>query len=118
MNRISFTFSCLFFAQQQILCEGNQKLCFRTEDPTTINYLSHITGRALTKQTSYSSGDSSTMVGLGSKTYSSSSSTTEVERSVIDGQLMRRLHTDSAIALLSVDGSGMDDRIRLSPLYV
>ena len=90
-----------------LLQNFRQKLCLRTEDPLTLEYIERLIGHARTKKMSESKGDKQA-----SKTIS------EARERVVDAQLFRELKPNQAVAILSVNGHSMDDVLTLSPIYV
>ena len=101
-----------------ILQNFRQKLCFRTEDQETLDYLNRLTGRVEVEKVTESrqSGSSSSP---GSNRHQSRTQTvTSVERQVIDPQLIRNLHPNQAVALLIIEGYSRDDVLDTEAIYI
>lgn len=90
-----------------LLQNFRQKLCLRTEDPVTLDFIERLVGRAKTKKIADSYGN-----GHQSKTIS------ESREGVVDAQLFRELNPAQAIAILSLSGHSMDDIVTLKPVYL
>lgn len=108
-----------------ILQNFRQKLCFRTEDPATLNMMDKLAGQARVQKTTISqtsgSGSSSNHKSLfdsTSKSLSNTQSITETRESVLDAVLFRHLSPDQAVALLSLNGHSMDDVLELLPVFL
>lgn len=104
-----------------LLQNFRQKICFRTEDETTLNYLNRLTGHVeVAKRTiSKQSGSSSKGFDGQSNTHrSTSESITWVDKSVLDPQLMRKLLPHQAIAILIFQGHSRDDVIEMMSVYI
>ncbi len=96
-----------------------QKICFRTEDKTTIETLNHLLGRVEVERISNSTGHSRPeFFGQGSPTVTESESKSMTERQVVNPQLFRQLEPSQAVALLAVGGRAMDDVIECVPVFV
>lgn len=89
-----------------LLQNFRQKLCLRTEDPVTLDFIERLVGRARTKKIADSYGN-----GHQSKTIS------ESREGVVDAQLFRELNPAQAVAILSLSGHSMDDIVTLKPVY-
>ncbi len=95
-----------------ILQNFRQKICFRTEDQTTLDYLNRLTGQVEVEKRSYSKqrGSSSKTVGDGTQSHQSKSeSISYVDKPVIDAQLMRNLQPNEAVGILVIQGHSRDD---------
>lgn len=105
-----------------LLQNFRQKICFRTEDTTTLNYFHSLADKVEVsrKTESWSSGESKKKEMFGKKTVSNSHSTniTYVDKPVLDAQLFRSLNPNQALALLSINGRSMDDVLILQSVYV
>lgn len=105
-----------------LLQNFRQKICFRTEDTTTLNYFHSLADKVEVsrKTESWSSGESKKKEIFSKKTESNSHSTniTYVDKPVLDAQLFRSLNPSQALALLSINGRSMDDVLILQPVYV
>lgn len=86
-----------------VLQNFRQKLCFRTEDESTIQYFQNLAGKAEVSRVSYDK-DKNESVHF-------------EERLVVDGQLIRSLSSDYALAFLNIGGSAYDDVIHMTPYY-
>ena len=89
-----------------LLQNFRQKLCLRTEDPTTINFMENLIGKARVKKLSETQGHQQY-----SKTIS------DAREGVVDAQLFRELNPSNAVAILSLAGQSMDDILTLLPIY-
>jgi hypothetical protein len=89
-----------------LLQNFRQKLCLRTEDPVTLDFMERLVGRARVKKVSDSMGNQHQ-----SKTIS------ESREGVVDAQLFRELHPGQAVAILTLSGHSMDDIVTLKPVY-
>ena len=98
-----------------------QKLCFRTEDQTTLDYLNRLTGHVEVEKrsTSKQRGSSSSHSGKGGGSSRSRTETVSwVDKPVLDPQLMRNLRPEQAIAILVLQGHSCDDVLDLEvPIY-
>jgi len=103
-----------------VLQNFRQRLCFKTEDEVTIEHLRKIAGEVSVAQKSQSvqEGRSQGSNNNSNSSYSSSESLSHIRQSVIDGQLMRTLEPNQAIALLNLDQRSMDDILNLQPIYL
>lgn len=97
-----------------IMANFRQKVCFRTEDETTLNYFNKMLGRVERKRRMISN----------TETQSRENSTQEqvsyqyYHQEVLDAQLMRSLNSDVALAMLNMNGGSADDFVRMQPYYV
>ena len=89
-----------------LLQNFRQKLCLRTEDPTTINFMENLIGRARVKKLSITQNQ---------QYYSNTIS--DAREGVVDAQLFRELSPAQAVAILSIAGQSMDDVLTLLPIY-
>lgn len=89
-----------------LLQNFRQKICLRTEDPVTLDFMERLVGRARVKKISDSMGNQHQ-----SKTIS------ESREGVVDAQLFRELHPGQAVAILTLSGHSMDDIVTLKPVY-
>jgi type IV secretory pathway TraG/TraD family ATPase VirD4 len=104
-----------------LLQNFRQKICFRTEDTTTLNYFNYLADKVEVIRKTYSSAAGTQehpAKFLKSKSESRTENTTIVDKPVLDAQLFRKLKPDQAVALLSVEGHSMDDVINMLPVYV
>ncbi len=104
-----------------LLQNFRQKLCFRTEDATTLNYFHHLADKVEVERKSHSTTknkQSNPGQFLDSTSHSSTENVTLVEKAVLSPQLFRNLSPNEAVALLSVKGHSMDDVIQVMPVYV
>ena len=96
-----------------------QKICFRTEDRETIDRLNHLLGRVEIQRTSYGESSGTSDSWRDSSSHSGTSSTTSiVDREVINPQLFRQLGPNEGLALLSIGGSACDDVLLFQPVFV
>lgn len=90
-----------------LLQNFRQKLCLRTDDPITVDFMDRLVGRAKVKKVTDSySGPNET------KTFA------DAREGVVDAQLFRDLKPEQAVAILSLSGHSMDDVVGLMPVYV
>ncbi len=104
-----------------LLQNFRQKICFKTEDQTTLDYLNRLTGHVEVARRSYSSQTGHTSVPekwSKSKHESSNESLSYYDKPLLDPQLIRELGPNKAVALLSVSGYSMDDIIEVKPIFV
>ena len=105
-----------------LLQNFRQKLCFKTEDATTLSYFNRLADKVEVYRTTTShttsKSSSNTSFLAGSKSTSDTSSTSIVDKAVIDAQLFRNLDPEQALALLSIGGRSMDDIARTIAVYV
>lgn len=102
-----------------VLQNFRQKVCFRTEDLETVNYMNQLSGRVEVRRVSESRsvGTSSGDGGIHNQE-SSGTSTGWTERPTVDAQLIRQLGPDQAIVFFNIDGHAMDDVVQLKPVFV
>jgi type IV secretory pathway TraG/TraD family ATPase VirD4 len=104
-----------------LLQNFRQKLCFRTEDATTLQYFNQLADRVEIKRITHShtSGKQKQPEKfLSSKSSSSTQSVNYVEKTVLNPQLFRQLEPNQAIALLSIKGVSMDDVLWVMPVFI
>lgn len=102
-----------------ILQNFRQKICFRTEDQTTFDYLNRLIGQVEVekKTTSTQRGSSSKNLGDGRQVHhSQSESTAYVDKPVVDAQLLRNLLPAQAVAALVIQGHSCDDVLNMTAL--
>lgn len=90
-----------------LLQNFRQKLCLRTEDPVTLDFMERLVGRARVKKVSDSMGNQH-----------QSKTITESREGVVDAQLFRELNPGQAVSILSLSSHSMDDILTLKPVYV
>lgn len=93
-----------------LLQNFRQKLCLRTEDPVTLDFMERLVGRARVQKVSNSYSTHGN--------HHASKTITESREGVIDAQLFRELIPGQAVAILSLSGHSMDDILTLKPIYV
>lgn len=104
-----------------ILQNFRQKICFRTEDQSTLTMMDQLAGRAKIqrKTTSLTSGSSSQgMTDPKTKHYSQTQSITETHEVVLGAALFRQLGPNQAVVLLSLLNQSMDDVLECHPVFV
>jgi hypothetical protein len=103
-----------------LLQNFRQKICFRTEDQATLDFLNRLTGRVEIEKISYGeqSGSSGNLSNATNSQHSRSKTVTKVEKSVLDPQLIRNLKKDQAVALLVIDGQSRDDVLDMKAVYM
>lgn len=104
-----------------LLQNFRQKICFKTEDTTTLNYFHSLADKVEVARKTYSSGMGNTKQNNSfhsSKSDSQTESITHVDKPVIDAQLFRSLHPAQALALLSIGGKSMDDVINTFTIFI
>lgn len=90
-----------------LLQNFRQKICLRTDDPITVDFVDRLVGRAKVKKVTNSySGQNET------KTF------TDSREGVVDAQLFRHLKPEQAVGIFSLSGHSMDDVINLMPVYI
>lgn len=90
-----------------LLQNFRQKLCLRTEDPVTLDFMERLVGKARVRKISDSMGNQH-----------QSKTITESREGVVDAQLFRELHPGQAVGILSLSGHSMDDIVNLKPVYL
>lgn len=90
-----------------ILQNFRQKICLRTEDLTTLNFIARLLGDAKIKKIAKSSGSNQI-----------STTISEAKENVLDPQVFRDLNPKQAVAILSIADFSMDDVLNLLPVYV
>ena len=90
-----------------LLQNFRQKLCLRTEDPITIDFMERLIGKARVRKIADSMGNQH-----------QSKTITESREGVVDAQLLRELNPGQAITILSLSGHSMDDIVMLKPVYL
>jgi type IV secretory pathway TraG/TraD family ATPase VirD4 len=96
-----------------------QKICFRTEDKTTIELLNHLLGRVEVERQSFQEGQSSSSgTNSDSSSRSSSTSTSIIERQVLNPQIFRTLGVNQAVSVLSYAGVSTDDVLETLPVFI
>jgi type IV secretory pathway TraG/TraD family ATPase VirD4 len=104
-----------------LLQNFRQKICFRTEDTTTLNYFNYLADKVEVIRKSYSATSGKQKQPgrfLNPMSHSTTENITLVDKPVLSPQLFRKLQPDQAIALLSVDGHSMDDIVYTMTAYV
>lgn len=89
-----------------LLQNFRQKLCLRTEDPITLNFIENLMGHARIKKRSQTRGGQH-----------SSETLSDSRERVVDAQLFRELNPRQAVAILSLSDHSMDDVLMLTPVY-
>lgn len=90
-----------------LLQNFRQKLCLRTEDPVTLDFMERLIGKARVKKISDSRSNEH-----------ATKTITESREGVVDAQLFRELNPGQAVTILSLSGHSMDDIVTLKPVYV
>ena len=100
-----------------LLQNFRQKLCFKTEDATTLNYFHSLADKVeVTRKTHSKTTGSSRQknsFGKSSESDSNTENLTYADKSVLDAQLFRSLHPGQSLALLSIKGKSMDDVVNM-----
>ena len=91
-----------------LLQNFRQKLCLRTEDPVTLDFMERLVGKARVKKVSNSYAQGS----------HSSQTIADAREGVVDAQLFRELKRNHAIAILTLSGHSMDDVLELMSVYL
>lgn len=91
-----------------LLQNFRQKLCLRTEDPITLEFMERLVGHARVKKISKSTHH---------KEAGQSETISDSREGVVDAQLFRELKPNQAIAVLTLSGHSMDDVLTLMPVY-
>ena len=96
-----------------------QKICFRTEDKTTIELLNHLLGRVeVLRSSKQTSEGSSSGISHYSTSSSTSTSVSTIEKQVLNPQVFRTLGQNQAVAVLSYAGVSADDVIECMPVFI
>lgn len=99
-------------AADTVLQNFRQKICFKTEDQTTIQYFEYIVGKVEAGRRGYSKNEGKTKHDFKSSRHNTSGeSLTFIDRAVIDPQVFRNMDKNEAIALLNINELSMDDVI-------
>lgn len=108
-----------------LLQNFRQKICFRTEDATTLHYFDTLADKVEVERITYShttTSGSTDHPGHFFSSHSDGSSSSEnvtyTEKSILNAQLFRTLHPEQAVALLSIHGHSMDDVLELLTIFV
>lgn len=107
-----------------ILQNFRQKLCFKTEDETTIRYFSRLAGqvevekKSVTRQSGSSTSSGSGNYGSSGSNYSNSETSTTTAKDVIDAQLFRKMQPSEVLAMLSIEGYSRDDILKTEPIII
>ncbi len=100
-----------------LLQNFRQKVCFRTEDQTTIEYLYRLMGRVEVVRESYSKGTQKNILELSDRSESRGTSVSVTAKAVLDPQTIRGLEQNQALAVLSIGDQSMDDVVSLVPVF-
>ncbi len=104
-----------------LLQNFRQKICFRTEDQTTINLINSLLGTVeitrVTTSENYGSSSSDSFKGNSGTHQGRSTSLSTHDKPVLDGQFFRTLPRNHALALLSLHGNGCDDVLKMEPIF-
>lgn len=104
------------------LCQNfRQKLCFRSEDPTTLQYFQSLVDKVeVSRRTQGRSSGTQSASGMGSAqtSHSQSENTSWTEKSVLTAQGFRQLGPNEVVALLSIGGHSADDVLAVQPIYI
>lgn len=98
-----------------ILQNFRQKICFRTEDPATLQLITAILGRVLVHRRSHSKGRSGRA--FERPQYSCGTASLPQEYELGGARLIRTLQPFEAVALLSLEGASFDDVLITEPLW-
>ncbi|MFU8797130.1 MAG: TraM recognition domain-containing protein, partial [Gammaproteobacteria bacterium] len=103
-----------------LLQNFRQKICFRTEDQETLDFLNRLTGRVEVEKISYSeqSGSSGQLNTANNMHRSRGKTVSHVDKEVLNPQLIRNLGKDQAVALLVIDGESRDDVLDMEAVYM
>lgn len=102
-----------------LLQNFRQKLCFRTEDQNTIDYLNRLMGTVEVAKVTHSSSSGSTTSWENTNRHDSTSmSYTTENKPLLDGQFFRVLSSDCALAVLSLKSGGYDDVLKMQPFFL
>ena len=104
-----------------LLQNFRQKICFRTEDQTTINLLNSLFGTVeitrITESENYGSSSSDSLKGYSTTQQGRTTSLSTHDKPILDGQFFRTLPRNHALVLLSLYGNGCDDVLKMEPLF-
>ncbi|MFU8797129.1 MAG: type IV secretory system conjugative DNA transfer family protein [Gammaproteobacteria bacterium] len=105
-----------------LLQNFRQKICFKTDDLTTLELLNRLIGNVEVSRLSYghSAGTSDNGEFLSPEATNESHSTnlSYTDKAVLDAQLIRGMGENQAVALLSIQGHSMDDVLNMQPVYL
>jgi type IV secretory pathway TraG/TraD family ATPase VirD4 len=104
-----------------LLQNFRQKLCFHTEDTTTLQYFNQLADKVEVERKSYSSTSGKSSGGWkigGTKNNSNTQNVSVIDKPFLDAQLFRIMHPEQALALLSIGGHNMDDVLNMFSVYM
>lgn len=103
-----------------LLQNFRQKICFRTEDQNTIDLINRLLGTVEIQRVSHTQNSGTSSSGfLQSNDHSGTSvSFSTHDKRLLDGQFFRTLSSNYALALLSIDGRGTDDVLKVDPIFI
>ncbi len=104
-----------------LLQNFRQKISFKTEDTSTLQYFNSLADKVEVERKSYSStsGRSSGSWKNGDSSHNSNTENVSiVDKPVIDAQLFRTMHPEQLLALLTIGGHSMDDVLNTYTIYV
>jgi type IV secretory pathway TraG/TraD family ATPase VirD4 len=104
-----------------LLQNFRQKICFRTEDLTTLKYFNDLTDKVEVEKITYSHTSGKQKhheQTFASKSSSSTENISFVEKTILNPQLFRQLNPNQAVAMLSVNGISMDDVLEVMPILI
>jgi type IV secretory pathway TraG/TraD family ATPase VirD4 len=103
-----------------LLQNFRQKICFRTEDEATINFINRLLGTVEIQRVTRIENSGSSSTGILQPTNSHSGQSTSIstqQKQVLDGQFFRTLPAGCALAILSLNGQGVDDVLKMEAIY-
>ena len=102
-----------------LLQNFRQKICFKTEDITTLEYFNNLAAKVEVAKKIHSQTRGSTKTKMQvSNSDSYTENITYTDKPVLDAQLFRSISQNQAVALLSICGNSMDDVVNTMCLYV
>lgn len=101
-----------------ILQNFRQKLSFRTEDQLTIDYFNRLLGSVEITRIASTQSQGNTSGKNGSRHQGTSTTLSQQERPLIDGQVFRLFGKEYALATLSYNGQAYDDILKTDAYYV
>ncbi len=102
-----------------LLQNFRQKICFRTEDQNTIEMLNRLLGTVEVIRVTQGENAGNSSGGQHSSSHSgTNTSYTTQHKPLLDGQFFRTLSGDYALAVLSFNGTGFDDVLKMQPYFI
>lgn len=100
-----------------VLQNFRQKICFSTEDQSTVNYFKQMMGTVPVKKHTISQQWGSSSGNHSNSHHSKTETISYTHEEVVDAQLMRNLKPQQAIAILTLQGHCCDDVVDLQAVH-